>query len=288
MTCLSPAERAEIEANLFSGARPAIGDWDAYPWHRHRDKITTGWPNSSQALSIDVFGFLKVCGQPERDTALGAMAARLSVPIGGPWQVSLEVNVGKQLLGEPRSTQLDALASSPGALIAFECKFTEKGGSCSRPGEGECNGRYELEPDNGFKRGGRCALTAKGVRYWDHVPGLFRSIPSDRDHAPCPFASERYQWMRNLAAARALAGSERAWAAAVVFAQGSGLHGAMTDWAAFKRELAPTVRFDAMSYQELLELFADAVVAVDLPLGEWSALRAHVREKISSVVSTCR
>lgn len=285
MTDLLSTERIEIEANLFPGARAAINDWHTYPWHRHRDRITTGWTNSSQALSIDVFGFLKVCAQTERDAALGAVATKLGLPVEGPWRVSLEFSVGRQLLGEPRQTQLDALASSPSAVIAFECKFTEKGGGCSRPGEGECNGRFEIEPENRFKQGLRCALTAKGVRYWDYVPGLFRSISPDRDHVPCPFDGERYQWMRNLAAAQALAGPSRAWAAAVVFAEGAGLHAAQTDWAAFKTELAPAVRFEALSYQALIDQFVNAVEASGLPRGEWVALGAHVRKKITAVVA---
>jgi hypothetical protein len=214
---------------------------------------------------------------------MGAIAARLGFPPGGPWQVELEVNVGRRLLGEPRPTQLDALATSPGALMAFECKFTEKGGGCSRPGKRECNGRYELEPGNGFKNGGRCALTAKGVGYWERVPRLFSSLSADRDHAPCPFDGERYQWMRNLAAAQALAGTERAWAAVVVFADGAGLHAAGTDWAAFKGELAPAVQFDALSYQALLDMFAAANASAGLAPGEWPALMEHVLGKIAAV-----
>jgi hypothetical protein len=115
------------------------------------------------------------------------------------------------------------------------------------------------------------------------VPGLFNSISADRDYAPCPFDGERYQWMRNLAAAQALAGKERSWAAAVVFADGVGLHAAATDWAAFKSELARDVRFQALSYQALIDLFSAANVAAGLGSGEWPTLLAHVQRKIISV-----
>jgi len=187
------------------------------------------------------------------------------------------------LLGEPRPTQIDALAWSPEALIAIECKFTEAGGACSRTGRAkQCNGSYAPEPGNAFKGEHRCALTAKGIRYWEHVPALFRGLRADRTHAPCPFASERYQWMRNLAAARALADG-RAWAALVVFADAPGLHAAGIDWAVFKRELAGGVRFEAISYQALLLGCGQAVGARGRDARLWKSLKDHVARKIRRV-----
>lgn len=277
---LSDAERTEIRDNLFPESRKAIEDWDLYPWHRHRQRVTAGWPKSSQALSIDVFGFLKTRPQEERDAALGALARAVGVPDGGPWRVDLEFTMPGVLLGEPRPTQVDALAWSPHAVVAIECKFTEGGGACSRTGRArQCNGRYAPEAGNAYKGDHRCALTAKGIRYWEHVPLLFEGLRADRDHSPCPFASERYQWMRNLAAARALADG-RAWAVAVAFADAPKLHAAEYDWPAFKRELAGGVRFEALSYQKLISDCAAAVEASGRDTRRWEALARHVERKI--------
>jgi hypothetical protein len=91
--------------------------------------------------------------------------------------------------------------------------------------------------------------------------------------------------MRNLAAVQVLAGPSRAWAAVVVYADAAGLHAAHTDWEGFKKELTPAVRFDAVSYQALLDLFTKAVGAAGLPRGEWLALSAHVQKKIAAVVA---
>lgn len=286
MPPLTDGERQAIRGNLFPESRAAIGDWDAYPWHRHEKRITTGWVQSSQALSIDVFGYLKTRTQDERDVALGLVARELTLPEQGPWQVELEYSVPRTLLGEWRPTQIDALASSPHALIAFECKFTEAGGACSRTGAtGQCGGAYALEPGNPHKGGHRCALTAKGIRYWEHVPALFKRLAPDRDHDPCPFAGERYQWMRNLAAARALADG-RAWGVAVVYVDAPGLHAASIDWPAFRRELAPKVNFKPYSYQDLLITCSTPVAMTDRDTRGWDALLEHVVKKIRAVAGT--
>jgi hypothetical protein len=89
--------------------------------------------------------------------------------------------------------------------VAIECKFTEaEFGTCSRPrlrpgdrafSAQQCDGSYRAQAG----RTDRCALTAIGVQYWDHLPRLF-DWPADRDHAPCPFGAV-YQLARNALAA---------------------------------------------------------------------------------------
>ncbi len=108
-------------------------------------------------------------------------------------------------LAEPRPTSIDVLLSGPDRRVAVECKFTEaEFGSCSRPrlrpGDANysaqhCDGSYRAQAG----RRDRCALTAIGVRYWDHLPRLF-AWPADRDHQPCPFGAV-YQLARNALAA---------------------------------------------------------------------------------------
>ncbi len=115
------------------------------------------------------------------------------------WTVALEHEV--DTLGEPRPTSVDVLLSGPGRRVAIECKFTEvEFGTCSRPrlrpgdaaySEQRCDGNYRVQAG----RSDRCALTAIGIRYWDHLPRLF-AWPADRDHEPCPFGAV-YQLARN-------------------------------------------------------------------------------------------
>lgn len=95
--------------------------------------------------------------------------------------------------------------TGPGNRVAIECKFTEgEFGRCSRPGllprdpqyqAQRCDGDYRAQAG----RAARCALTAVGIRYWDHLPDVF-DWPSDRDHEPCPFG-QTYQLARNALAA---------------------------------------------------------------------------------------
>jgi hypothetical protein len=42
-----------------------------------------------------------------------------------------------------------------------------------------------------------CALSGKGIRYWDVIPLLFALDPA-AVHDPCPFSGEAFQWMRNM------------------------------------------------------------------------------------------
>lgn len=210
---MTPEKRADIRRNLFPASHAAIEDFDAFPWHVGSDnEVDTDRPHSSQALSIDVFGTLKTFA--DRDAACAALASAWDLPGAGPWTISLEFSVGQKLLGEPTSTQVDALLMSPNAVICVESKFTEReGGGCSQTrtlrrkgGEPlrQCDGNYrrQTNPVNGIEA--RCALTGKGIRYWEHIPGLF-GLDAAVDHCPCPFKGSWYQWMRNVVTAHRLA-----------------------------------------------------------------------------------
>ena len=63
MKTLDATLRKNLEANIYAGAHKAIiessGSWDEYPWHSGRKGIASHQVNSSQALSIDVFGTVK-------------------------------------------------------------------------------------------------------------------------------------------------------------------------------------------------------------------------------------
>jgi hypothetical protein len=195
----------EIKENLFPAAWPAIASWESFPWHEGRDeKPDTHKPHSSQAMALDVFGTLEV--HPHRNRLISVMM-QLAFPTDGPrsatWSLGKEVEV--HTLGEPRPTQLDALIEGEADVVAVESKFCEAGaGTCSQPPR-QCNGRYELQtnPTNGVTA--RCALSGKGIRYWEHIPRLF-DLDSEQDYSgECLFRDGKYQYMRNFVAAESLA-----------------------------------------------------------------------------------
>ncbi|RWC59503.1 MAG: hypothetical protein EOS56_14415 [Mesorhizobium sp.] len=221
---MSDAEISGIKANLFPESHGAISDWHSFPWHRDRrgaNRAQTHKPQSSQALAIDVFGTIKMsedCGE-----ILDAIASACGLPGGGPWSIELEWSAPKELVGELTSTQVDAIAVGGRSIVVIEAKFTEPGGRCSQTkplgagtnrGVRQCNGNYAIQtnPINGKRD--RCALTAKGIRYWESIPAIF-GIDANADLTPCPFALEEFQWMRNAVIAHRLANTQGKLAAAV-------------------------------------------------------------------------
>ena len=221
-----------IRENLFPASHAAIGDWEKFPWHRDgHGVIQADKRHSSQALAIDVFGTIKV--SEDRDRILSALARECGVPEEGPWKLNLEWTDDKNLLKELTPTQVDAIAFGARGILVFECKFKETGGRCSQPdlirdgphaGMRQCNGNYEMQTNPVNGAASRCALTGKGVRYWEIIPKIY-GLSKDRDHRPCPFRGETYQWMRNVVLADRLA-SELGVSSAVIaaYAEAEGLH----------------------------------------------------------------
>ncbi len=240
--------KLKIESNLFPLARPAVEPWDKFPWHLDRSSSCDTWKiHSSQALAIDVFGTLMMLQQSSRAAIFDSVCKKLNVPPGGPWQVHLEWLDPTNLLKEPRPTQVDAAAMGRFASILFEVKFTERqAGCCSqtqrlgRVGQAQCNGNFELQVNPANQISNRCALTGKGIRYWEIIPQIFRLNPGD-DYRPCPFRGQEYQWMRNLVLSRAIAEATHKHPAFAIAYMGPDLP--ISDyikserWAAFKRLL---------------------------------------------------
>jgi hypothetical protein len=287
------ARRRSIEANLFPHALEAVEPWNEFPWHGAAgESCDTFKEHSSQALAIDVFGTLKQ--QPDRDVVLDAVAARLGLPGGGPWRVDLEWRDPDNLLKEKTRTRVDAAARGAHSLILFECKFSEHdGGNCSQThkvakgkhkGMAPCTGWYQLQTNPANGKEARCALTAKKIKYWDHIPAVF-GYAADVTLAPCPFAGAWFQWMRNLTTCRAVGqqyGLKPAFA--VVYADGPGLSMASrigsAEWLWLKSRVDPAeVTFEALSYQALVALAQRASPASPV----WPELAAWVNRKISSV-----
>jgi hypothetical protein len=94
-----------------------------------------------------------------------------------------------------------------GGMALFECKFTEPGGgACSQPRplvQGphkalrQCNGNYEYQENPVTQVSARCALTAKGVKYWDLISEVL-NVQASVDHRVGPLCSIGYKSMRYL------------------------------------------------------------------------------------------
>jgi len=271
-------------ANIFPEARAAIGDPETFPWHRHLGRIQAFKAHSSQALAIDVFGAIRT--SPARDRVLGAIAAHCALPPDGPWTLELEWADENRLLRETTSTQVDAIAIGRNAIIVIECKFREGGGSCSQTrrlqsgpatGKSQCNGRYEPQVNPGNGREGRCALSTKGIRYWEIIPEVFE-LDSAATYTPCPFKDDSFQWMRNLVLAYELGRRDRKAAAVmVVYAAGGEFlterKVRSSDWLPGLRAAAP--RLISTSYQRIVE-----IAAASDGDGRWQRLAAWVDAKV--------
>ncbi len=288
-----------VQKNIFPGAHDSI--WQAFPWHSGAAS-----PHSSQALAVSVFGTIAV--HPSRQ-ALIDETLRLMFgwdPQGdNGWRVELERELPRSLLGERRPTQVDVLLQNRTSVVVLECKFTESGGgSCSQTkprssGEHEgiiqCDGSYKEQTNPVNNKTARCALSAKRIRYWKHIP-KYLDLDRDKDYEPCPFAGPAYQYMRNLLAAAQLARRkskpERKVRAAfgLVYVEGEPFAVANeaadphSEWGQFVARLRSdsSLAVGVISYQRLLEIWCsrlpeDPVLA---RLADW------VTERVDDVGQT--
>jgi len=224
------------------------------------------------------------------------LAGDLGLPTDGPWQVELEWCDAKNLLKESgtQRTQVDAKATSPSALILFECKFTESGGGCcsqvkplvkgSHRGVRQCDGTYRMQVNPVNSVQARCTLTGKGIRYWKVIPRIF-DLQSTANYTPCPFRNSAYQWMRNLALAHELCRNEGKRAAFVIvhadspwlrFTEYLKSH----EWSALIARLRPnTVAFGVRSFNWILIAGQETVDPEWTDL--WRALQEWLQTKIN-------
>ena len=224
---------------------------------------------------------------------LAEACEQLGLPDSQDWQVSLEWLDPDNLLAEPRRSQIDAVARSAENLIFFECKFTEQSaGACTQPnlrrGVRQCNSNYELQTNPINNKTARCALTAKGIRYWEHIPEIF-TFGADQDHTPCPFAGSWYQWMRNLVQCSTVARHYNLRPAFVVtyadgpFAVAKEIRSSA--WQRFLSTLRPRhLPLATLSYQELVALGKQNSAPQEM--ATWQALEEWVNRKIKSVVGS--
>jgi len=294
---MDESTRVAITANLFPAAHSAVEPWDRFPWHRGSDRTyQTAKAHSSQALAIDVFGTIRAASPADRDHAMSAITEGLGIPSAGPWEVFLEWEDEENTLREKRRSQIDAVALGSRSLVFFECKFTEAdGGSCSQAkkvssgkhkGSRQCNKSYEVQtnPVNGKTE--RCALSAKGIRYWEIIPDLF-DLANASDHRPCPFAGPWFQWMRNLVLCFELARRRGLQPAFVVaYADSPDLPVAekarKNGWKNLKDKLKPNaIHFDTISFQRFVSIVEEDAQRGDRDAGIWRQLGSWIEDKIT-------
>ena len=282
--------KRSVEANLFWAAQAAV-QREGFRWHG--GAMSDSYKgHSSQALTLDVFGSIQ--SSAHRDTILAALARELGLPDAGPWEILLEWHDPDNPLSEKQPTWADVVARSPQALVFMECKFTESdGGACSqtRPvkigrnkGLTPCSGAYTSQTNPANGRTARCALSGKGIRYWDLIPEVFR-IRADLGYLPCPFAGSWFQWMRNLVNCYASARRNGQQAAfLLVYAEGPGLPMAARvrtpDWDRLQRLVrSEAITFRAVSFQGVVEM-AERAAGGD---PTWPELRLWVDSKTGRV-----
>ena len=201
-------EIIKIKNNIFPLSRDSIENYNSFSWHIGRDrKIDTDKVQSSQAVMIDVFGLLKQ--SKYKDQIINSVFNTN----GNSWRIEFEYS-NSSLLNEPTPTQIDVLLENEFEIVIVECKFTEfDGGECSQKdkiskgknaGLLQCNGNYQNQVNPINLINSKCALTGKGIKYWDYIKNIYE-IDTNKDYMPCPFSKSHYQWMRNMCTAQALA-----------------------------------------------------------------------------------
>jgi hypothetical protein len=156
-----------------------------------------GSMGSSQAPAVSVFGTMMKRGGLSLLNEIPDEHSRPLLPgfvLAGQPEFDYRVTT----LNEPRPTQVDLFLPGQHGHMAIECKLWERKLSpCSQVATHQCNGDYAPQPGRAPER--RCALTEKGIAYWDYIPQLFR-WRADLDHFPCPIWKP-YQLVRNVLAA---------------------------------------------------------------------------------------
>jgi hypothetical protein len=189
-------EIEQIKKNLFFRSQDSILDYNLFDWHSYNGKIDSNKSKSSQAVTIDFWGCLKL--SPNKNQIINKIFNKNC----DNWELIFEFT-DKNILAEKKPTQIDVLIESESYVIIIESKFAEtNGGTCSQTkksinGKSQCNGNYELQHNylNGVVS--KCALTGKGISYWNYINTLTKFKESDT-YFPCPFKDFEFQWMRNI------------------------------------------------------------------------------------------
>lgn len=192
-----------IKENLFYRSQDAIPDYEKFDWHNHRGNIDTDKFNSSQAIAIDFWGCLEL--SPLKVQIINSLFNKSC----DEWDIKFEYP-DRCLMSEKRPTQIDVKIESDTCAIIIESKFAENNsGKCSQLKKTkknliQCNGNYEDQINPVYNIKSKCALSGKGIRYWDYISST-TAFDKNESHKPCPFRNREFQWMRNICFAEAYA-----------------------------------------------------------------------------------
>ena len=267
---------ATARENLFEGALAHV---DRHVGDLLEERSNVPW--SSQALCISVFG--AIAESPDRSRIMQRIlaAARVELRPAGEPELRCEVRGQRDVLNEiggSNATCPDVLVEWPQATLTIESKFTEHLGACGQIDLRRARGRTEIRPkkcsgnhasgsDLQTKTNAACRLTVpenegrRGYRserwYWNVGARLFREDVLAPPHSPCPFADGKYQLMRNLCFAAALAeqhspGADYAFVLAYV-GQAKSAAESEADFGAFYEMLLPeaSTRTGAITYETI-------------------------------------
>jgi hypothetical protein len=210
---------------------------------RHRHHLSG---RSSQVLALAILGLAW-----RRDQSVRWLEEALTLPgllkSAAP-SVRFEVEVEPTLLNEsPLVSTIDFLVEDDAAVVCVEAKFGEDGmGRCSCP--------------TGAPAVAACAqkVLARPL-YWKTASEVF-FLPERQPGKPCPISAS-YQAIRNVAAARALAGDDRRAVFALFYDERNPYFQPQGDWPGWPdllkmslddAKLAGLVTFRAVSWQDLL------------------------------------
>ena len=223
--------------------------WPSSPTAARRDVFPAGFEWIGEILPRDAWHRAWWAAKSSQTLALTLLAASTRADPALSWLPCaqllgerplglFEVELAENVLNErPRQTQLDFLAVGREGVIAVEAKFSERGfGACS------CEGRAS----------GVCSERVLDRPYWEVAKrelGL-----AELDHQ-CPL-SVAYQAVRNIAAAQAIATSERDAAFVLTYDDRNPYFtgaGSWPGWVAILNDLSQHAQtFAALSWQELL------------------------------------
>ena len=167
----------------------------------------------------------------------------------------------------PHTTQIDYAVDAPSCFVAIECKWSEQGlGGCS------CLPNHEGNP----MPGGFCSQrVVERPEYWQMASDFFGLSAERLPLLPCQI-SPLYQAVRNVAAARCLAGSTRPFAFILLFDNQNPYFRATGEWPGWPALLENRLRghearglyFRALAWQDIIN---------ELPLDP--GVRVWAREK---------
>jgi len=275
----------KIKNNMFPHAFDSIEEPEKVKWHSKAHQ-----KNSSQVLAFDVFGTLKISKYKDE------IINMISFVNDKEWNVELEYEPDKNILNEPKSSQIDVRIWTEKTELIIECKFTEKdGGACSQTktiskgsnkGKQQCNGNYEDQINLVNNISSKCALSGKDIKYWDYIGDIYPSLDKSKTYSPCPFNSGSYQWMRNLCLVKNNLKQKKNSKFLLVYVESEKLHVSkmVEENKVFNDALPKSDLYSFLSYQEIIN-FGLQVSKTDINEHQiWNDLKIFFDKKVKQYI----